>query len=120
MAEPTDTNAAIVAALTSMTAGATPAAPRPAANGKILFPLSEPVTFNGEVRRDFSYRIPTGRDLRKWLNSRKGIGDDALALMVDITEEPSTFFDIITGVDFMAFYNALQPFLNGVRPTSKT
>jgi len=88
--------------------------------GKIVFLLSEPVQLNGEVHVDITYRRPNGADCRKWLNATKGTGDDIQALMINLTELPSKFFDMMDGADFMAFSNELQPFLRGVRKTSTT
>jgi len=88
--------------------------------GKIVFMLNEPVEFNREVHVDLTYRRPRGADMRKWLNASKGAGNDIQALMVDLTELPSAFFDMMDGADFMAFSNELQPFLRGVRKTSTT
>lgn len=108
----TDASTAAVAAATGTPATST--------GGKLVFMLSEPVEFNGDVIVDLTYRRPTGADCRKWLNANKGTGNDMLALMVDLTEQPSRFFDVMDGADFMAFNNELQPFLRGVRATSKT
>ena len=107
----TEVSTAAVAAVT---------APPAVKGGKLVFMLSEPVEFNGEVHIDITYRRPRGSDCRKWLNANKGTGDDSLALMVDLTELPSRFFDLLDGADFMAFHFELQPFLRGVRATSKT
>jgi len=107
----TDASSAAIAA-----ANGSPAAK----GGKIVFLLSEPVEFNGEVHVDITYRRPNGADCRKWLNATKGTGDDIQALMVNLTELPSKFFDIMDGADFMALNNELQPFLRGARATSKT
>ena len=107
----TDASSAAIAA-----ANGSPAAK----GGKIVFLLSEPVEFNGEVHVDITYRRPRGSDCRKWLNSNKGAGDDSLALMIDLSEMPSKFFDLIDGADFMAFHLELQPFLRGARQLSKT
>jgi len=107
----TDASSAAIAA-----ANGSPAAK----GGKIVFLLSEPVEFNGEVHVDITYRRPNGADCRKWLNATKGTGDDIQALMVNLTELPSKFFDIMDGADFMALNNELQPFLRGARKTSTT
>ncbi|MEQ1697117.1 MAG: hypothetical protein ABL901_14880 [Hyphomicrobiaceae bacterium] len=109
----TDTNAAIVAALATVAATATP---RPAANGKVLFILSEAVTFNGEVIKDFAYRRATGRDMRKALNTPKN-GDRYLGLMVDLAELPEAFFLSLAGPDFMAFTDVLDGFFSRPQAT---
>jgi hypothetical protein len=108
----TDTNAAIVQALANVAATATTRAP----NGKILFPLSEPVTFNGEVFKDFAYRRATGRDMRKALNTPKS-GDRYLGLMVDLCEMPEAFFLTLAGPDFMAFTDVLDGFFSRPQAT---
>lgn len=89
-------------------------------SAKLVFVLSEPVSFNGTLYSDITYRRPRGSDMRAWMNGRKGAGDDMLGLMVNLSELPSTFFDQLDGVDFMAFANELQVFLNGSRAISRT
>jgi Phage tail assembly chaperone proteins, E, or 41 or 14 len=118
-----DQNAAYAEAIAKLAAASAPAALAPlavVATGKTFFALSVPVTLNGETRNDISYRRPRGSDMRAYLNSRKGYGDDYQMLMVNLCELPDAFFDMMDGADFMALANQFKPFLDGVRKTSTT
>lgn len=83
--------------------------PAAAPKARTVYTLSEPVDFNGETIAEISYRRATGRDMRKALNTGK-TGDRYMGLAVDLFEMPESFFDRISGPDFMAVTDILDGF----------
>lgn len=86
---------------------------------KTVFPLSAPVTFNGETYSEVTYRPATGRDMRKFLNGGR-TGDKYTALMVDLCELPEAFFDAMPAGEYMALSDVMDGFFKRGPATSTT
>ncbi len=76
---------------------------------RLVYTLSEEVTFGGETFTDLEYRAATGRDVRKGLNIPK-LGDRYLALAIDLFEQPEDFFLSLPAGDFAAITDIIDGF----------
>ena len=81
----------------------------------LVYTLVEPVVDGKETVTELPYRKATGRDMRKMLNTSRR-GDRYMIGMVDLFERPETFFNKVSGPDFMALTDIIDGFFKPAQP----